>query len=192
MTKLEISLQEALESAGLVCLPDQLDTNSKQIWLKAIGLVRKINGSRNYVLLAQKDGVTPQIIQDFGDTARIMRLEVIYPYYFLEKRFIPKLKTDEDILKYLSVHSKEAQRAPALLNNANKSFEQINADRKAVKAMVIKAAVAYAQVVLDDEIRYKKILANKVSKNDTERSDDRYKFGGQSKRGRKPNNSKQQ
>jgi hypothetical protein len=179
---LDISLQEAIEACGLACLPDELDQESSVVWLKAIGLVRKVNGTRNYALL-ENDGTGVKIKRDFGSIAQIVEVTNIYPYEKLEKRFMPKLLSDEDTIKYLKKHTDYEQQVKELLCNLGKTSEQIKKDRERIRKLVIKVAIEQAQGRVDEEIKYRKYLEQKRKEDGAERA------ARKARRSKKTNNS---
>jgi hypothetical protein len=181
LTVLEISQQEALEAAGLVCLPDALDRASSIVWLKAIGLVRKVNGTRNYVLL-ENDGEKPRIKRDFGAVAAIIDIVEIYPYETLEKRFIPSISSAADAITYLK--AKASVDVSLLLDDKGKTFEQIKTDRSRVRKMIMEQAMAYAQTTLNDELKYKQYYSQTQEENEKAETANVVR---KNKRGRKPN-----
>jgi hypothetical protein len=190
LSALDITRQEALEAAGLVCLPDALNQSANIVWVKAIGLVRKLNGIKNYVLLEQNDEGKAVIKKDFGALAQILEIEEIYPYEFLERRFLPRLTSDEDTIKFLKKHLNNEAEVSLLLNNSGKTAEQIRSDRKKVRQMVLSVSMAYAKQTLNDELKYKQMF-EKAQEDGTEENKETAAYTQRpTKRGRKSNHLK--
>lgn len=185
-SQLDISKQYALEAAGIKCLPKVLDSNSKIVWLKAIGLVRKINGQKNYALL-EFDGEKSQIKRDFGVCAAILDVVEIYPYETLERRFMPRITKDAESITYLTKNGYDETMVSQLLDNKGKTYDQINSDRKKVKKMILTCAIKYGQTVLNDELKYRKYSEQQAKNNDKKQSGQTIP---KTKRGRKPNSDK--
>lgn len=188
LSTLELSRQQAIEAAGLVCLPDAIDANSSVVWLRAIGLVKKVGGSKNYVLL-DSDGENVRVKRDFGVAAQILEISEIYPYESLEKRFIPTLPTDEATIYYLNKQLDNGDEVRQLLDPTGKNFDQINADRKKVRKMVIRCAIRYGKEVLADEQKYEAI-AKQIQEQNAEKKETNQQPRRANKRGRKSNTDK--
>jgi hypothetical protein len=184
LSQLDISLQDAIEAAGLVCLPDKLTPGSTVTWLKAIGLVLKNNGTKGYVLM-EYDGANTKIKRDFGTSAQIIDTLEIYPYETLERRFIPKLSTDEDTVTYLKKMLNNEAEVRTLLDKTSKSLDTIAKDSATVKKMVLQCAIKQAQQTLDDELKYKKLIELKRHGNEKDSATETIR---QTRRGRKPTN----
>lgn len=150
------SLDKALESAGLAVRPKKMTEKSTPYWLKAICRVYKSNGVYSYCLCENVDGKCV-IKRDFGPMAAIVRIEDIFPYEVLEKRFIPKLRTDREIERYLIKSDVPAEQIKVLMSKENKTNEEISADRKTLKEMVMNIAMADAVKMLAEEARCKTI-----------------------------------
>jgi hypothetical protein len=184
LSVLELSRQQALEAAGLVCLPDAVDANSSVVWLHAIGLVKKVGGYKNYVLL-DSDGESTRIRRDFGAMAQIIEIEEIYPYECLEKRFMPSLPTDEATIYYLNKQLDNGEEVRQLLDPTGKNFDQINKDRATVRKMVMQCAIRYGKKVLADEQKYK-ALTNQIQQENGTKEETDQQPRRTTKRGRKP------
>jgi hypothetical protein len=189
---LDISRQDAIAAAGLACLPDKLSSTATVVWLRAIGLVRKINGTKNYVLL-ESDGERTKIKRDFGSVAQIAEIEEIYPYESLEKKYVPSFQTDEDMLSYILKMNGNNVREKALLDRSDKSYEQYLENRRTVYRTALSCAVRQAQSLLADELKYKKLAEKKnENSNGTEQKKTITLPYPKSKRGRKSSAGKQQ
>lgn len=99
----EKSLLQALTYSQVKNLPD-VDDNSN-VWIKAIALVKKYDGSENYVCV-EKDTTTlePRIVKDFGNVSMIISISEFYPYSFLNTNEVPIFKTQkkDERIAYLS------------------------------------------------------------------------------------------
>jgi hypothetical protein len=86
----EKSLLDALSFCDLRQLPEE--DKKEFIWVRALGLVEKVNGTSNYVVLRANSVTDYSIIKDFGSTAAIVRVTSVYPYEFLDSKFLPDFK----------------------------------------------------------------------------------------------------
>jgi hypothetical protein len=97
------SLIKALSHCSLRELPD-LD-RGEDIWIKALALVTKTDGSRCYVAI-EKDPKTlnNRVKKDFGGTGAIVAYNEFYPYLYLSQEYMPKLadKSKDAKVEYLS------------------------------------------------------------------------------------------
>lgn len=99
------SLIKALSHFLLKDLPSVDD--GENIWIKALALVRKCDGSESYVYVV-KDSVTLQnrIAKDFGGVAQISEIIEFYPFSFLKSGYVPTFngKKKEERVKYLMTY----------------------------------------------------------------------------------------
>lgn len=86
----EKSLLDALSFCDLRQLPEE--DKKEFIWVRALGLVEKVNGTSNYVVLRANSVTDYSIVKDFGSTAAIVRVVSVYPYEFLDSKFLPDFK----------------------------------------------------------------------------------------------------
>jgi hypothetical protein len=180
MTTLEKSLQDALAAARLVCLPKALTTTETRLWLKAIGLVKKSNGTQNYALF-EYDGINTKLKRDFGAMAVVSEIVAMYPYEFLEKKYIPLFKSEKAMVFYAKEYGHKD-----MSNNIvreGKSQEQIDKDLAELKQFIFKTIVRVAQLKIDEEIEMQKFI---------EEHGEAIEKTRQARRGRKPRNSQQQ
>jgi hypothetical protein len=85
------SLVEALSFCALRDVPEEWD--KENVYLKALALVRKSDGSESYVLLQKDSDGNDKVVKDFG-TSSIIRLTLsVHPFVFLDQRWIPAFKT---------------------------------------------------------------------------------------------------
>lgn len=141
----QISLTEALSEARIPVLPNEW-TNKSIHWVMAIVKVRKNNMKVNYAI-AENDGEDkPIIVKDFGSSAKIVRVEKIYPYYFLTSGNIPDLRSKVEIIRYLSNYGYSEEEITQLLSTKNsdgkdKTDEEKKNDREQVKKFVNRVAI---------------------------------------------------
>ena len=103
----EDSLLKALAYCNLRSLPEKED--KEHFWLRALALVKKVDGSENYVY-AEKDLATlkPKMVKDFGNVAMIYEIVEYYPYSYLKSQFMPTFKTQkkDERIAYLNAYDK--------------------------------------------------------------------------------------
>lgn len=146
----EETLQEALQHTGCRRLPPVLREN--EVWIKAIALVRKITAVENYVLVENNGYNRPRITKDFGPCAYITGIKDIYPYELLDSKRTPTLRTDNETYKFLRAYGYDAKHLTALFNPADKTPEQIAADRETIKGYVTNVSIRLAkQNMVEDE-----------------------------------------
>ena len=78
--------------------------NGENIWVKALALVKKRDGSESYVYVAKnKITLENNIVKDFGSSSAIFEIVEYYPFSFLKSSYVPSFKTQkkEDRIKYL-------------------------------------------------------------------------------------------
>lgn len=89
----ENSLQRALAASHCAELPRLFNENNLDFWIKAIGLVRKSDGTQSYCLLEHRADGLVVYKQDFGTMSTIYSLLAVYPYVFLDKeKYMPRNK----------------------------------------------------------------------------------------------------
>ena len=102
-SKTRASLIKALTYCSLRDLPG-LDCG-EDIWIKALALVTKTDGSTCYVAV-EKDPKTlkNRVKKDFGGTGAIVEYNEFYPYLYLSQEYMPKFndKTKDAMVKYLT------------------------------------------------------------------------------------------
>lgn len=96
------SLMECLKWTGISKLPDKDD--KENIWIYAIGLVQKADGSESYVALGKNSKLEIEYRKDFGNISVIRTLKEIYPYEYLLAKNMPVFKTKkrEERIAYLN------------------------------------------------------------------------------------------
>lgn len=100
-TSKEKSLIECLKWCGVASLPDADDREN--IWIKAIALVKKKDGSENYAAMQKDEMLNDKIVKDFGSVSMIYEVAEVYPYHFLSAAYMPEFKTKkkEERIEYL-------------------------------------------------------------------------------------------
>lgn len=151
------SLEDALKAAGIVILPKARTERSNPYWLKAVCKVYKANGAYAYCLCENRGDGTPQIKRDFGPMSVILRIESVHPYHELEKRFIPKLRSDREIERYLFKSDIDPKLTQSLLAREGKDGKAIASDRRKIKELIMGVAIKDARLMLEEEARCRKI-----------------------------------
>ena len=160
MTPQEETLQLALQETGLRALPSKITSGYNKTWLRAIALVTKIGGRKEYCLCDNDGNGRPIIKRDFGACAAIVSIDDLFPYEETEKADIPVLKTDKQIITYLCKSKYDKAEIEALLSTEGKTKEQIAADRATIDGYIKDLAVGY-QKRKSDEVRRVRNLKNK-------------------------------
>ena len=83
-------LVRALSWCGLNYIPQE-DTGDT-IWLRAIALVSKNDGSKNYAVYERGYDGKPRCIKDFGSVCQIVKIDKLFPFFVLDKSNIPNFK----------------------------------------------------------------------------------------------------
>lgn len=89
----ERTLVEALSFCGVRELPEEL--KGKEVWIKAIGLASKVDGSQSYVYLERGELGAIDIKKDFGTLSPIAKIDKIYPYLYLSEDEVPKFSKED-------------------------------------------------------------------------------------------------
>lgn len=114
MNNLDKTLIEALSCEGLPNLPKEAGDG---MWIKAIVKVTKCDNSSNYAIALNSSDGKPRIVRDFGNMARIKRIDNIYPYYVMPNEAIPDLRNRQSVIDYLrSMCGYTAEEATQLLS----------------------------------------------------------------------------
>ena len=141
----ELSLIDALSYAAKISLPEEYNPKG-QPWVMAIVHVTKCNAKSNYAIAKNDGDGRPIIIKDYGEAARIMKVNHIYPYVVLSNMYVPDLRNHTDIVNYLSGRGYDADSIRFLLgvkgNAGEEKPEDIKkADKATVKGWVIREAI---------------------------------------------------
>ena len=143
MNKLELTLTDALNCAGLSSLPKEATDN---FWMKAVVKVTKCDNSQNYAIAVNNAKGEPSVVRDFGNMARIIRIENVYPYYVMPKSAIPNLRNKQDIATYLNATiSMKTEDVLQKLSRkkedgTDKTAEELKADKDEIETLVMKVA----------------------------------------------------
>lgn len=154
-SELEKTRLEAMRYANIKCMPLNIKDRQGCWWIKALGIVRKVNMLRSYAILEQDvDGI--KIKHLFGSQAQVVAIEEIFPYEEMERRFIPKLKSDEDTVRFLYREYQDEEGLRALLSSEGKTIEEVKRDRQTIRNLVLRLAIKYGKETVTDESRYRR------------------------------------
>lgn len=80
------------------------EDNGKNVWIMAIALVLKSDGSSNYAVIDKDKDGNVRIMKDFGNMASIYSIKKIYPFAFLGVEYMPFFKGQkkEERIEWLS------------------------------------------------------------------------------------------
>lgn len=152
------TLQLALKEAGIISLPRGMSSASDKIWISAIVLTKRINGQESYAYALNDGSGKPVIKADFGPYLAISQILSIHPVESVEKRFQPDLRSDKQIVTFLSKNGYNPVEIEALLDKkTHDTPESIRSDRAKVKSYVTKVAITLAKQTLMEEKRVKDI-----------------------------------
>ena len=87
------SKKEALDQSGLKEIPAK--DNGESIYILAIGLVKKRDGSVNYALLRKNLKGEDEVYADFGHVCTMSAILEVYPYEYLDDMYMPLHDMDE-------------------------------------------------------------------------------------------------
>lgn len=87
----EESLLNCLSYIGLRDLPKEWD--KENVYILAVGLVSKADGTFNYVALKKDKNGKDKIVKDFGNIAALCKIEKVFPYRYLNSEYIPFFKS---------------------------------------------------------------------------------------------------
>jgi hypothetical protein len=87
----EKSLISCLAALDLRDLPKEWD--KEDVWILAVGLISKIDGTFSYAALKKDKNGDARVVKDFGNICAIRKIEKVYPYKFLDASFMPMFKT---------------------------------------------------------------------------------------------------
>jgi hypothetical protein len=105
----EKSLIECLKWCQVPALPDIDD--KENIWIKAIALVKKGDGTESYVAMTKDKDLKNKMIKDFGTVSMIHEVVEVYPYSYLSAAYMPEFKTrkKEERINYLLAYDKKLE-----------------------------------------------------------------------------------
>lgn len=156
ITPKDESLQMCLQKTGLRALPKALSQGENKIWINAIVLVRKI-GIENYCLATNNGFGLPQITQDFGPCIAITQIVSIHPIECVSGKFVPDLRSKQQIITFLVKNGHNEAVITELLNKDGKTPEQIKEDKAIVQGYINRAAVSLAKQELAERERCRNI-----------------------------------
>lgn len=132
----EKSLIECLKWCQVPALPEVDD--KENIWIKAIALVKKEDGTESYVAMTKDKELKDKMIKDFGTVSMIHEIIEVYPYSYLSAAYMPEFKTrkKEERINYLLAHDNTLQGLEEL------SLKQLD---KMVVNIAIKNQIFYEQ-----------------------------------------------
>jgi hypothetical protein len=99
MNKKESTLYDALRDAFICDIPELW--NNEDIWIKAVGLITKSNTTQNYCLLKRDSDGNAQVVKDYGDICKIVKINEIRPYIFLNNSYICEFKNKQERIDYI-------------------------------------------------------------------------------------------
>jgi hypothetical protein len=116
------SLIDALSWASLRELPEK--DNGENIWIRALALVSKRDGSKAYVALVKGKNGEDRIIRDFGSVSMIVKIEEVYAFEYLDSSYLPTFdsKKKEDKIKWLSMQRPEVNYEEMSVKELNKAI----------------------------------------------------------------------
>ena len=87
----EKSLINCLAALDLRDFPKEWD--KENVWILAVGLLSKIDGTFSYAALRKDEDGNARVVKDFGNICAIRMIEKVYPYKYLDASFMPVFKT---------------------------------------------------------------------------------------------------
>lgn len=116
------SLINALSWASLRELPPK--DNGENIWIKALALVSKRDGSKAYVALMKGKNGEDRLIKDFGTVSQVVKIEEVYAYSYLDSSYLPQFdsKKREDKVKWLSLQRPDVDYESMTSKELNKAI----------------------------------------------------------------------
>ena len=101
------SLIDALSWASLRELPPKDD--GENIWIKALALVSKRDGSKAYVALAKGKNGEDRMIKDFGSISQVVKIDEVYAYSYLDSSYLPNFGSNkkEEKIKWITLQRPE-------------------------------------------------------------------------------------
>lgn len=117
LDKLQTELRAALDYLNISQIPEKLSSEEKRIWVTALLEVRKSDFSRSYAIGRNIYGKSPKIYKTFGNPAMIKQIVNIYPITWLESKFVPAIKSKDDVIDYITKYYNVQREAVAKQNN---------------------------------------------------------------------------
>lgn len=94
--------REAMSDTGLVEPP--IKDAGRVVWTRAIGLALKSDASRSLVLLKRDLYDVYHVVKNYGSVAAVIRIEGVYPYEWLDDKYVYYTTDYKDALAYLKNH----------------------------------------------------------------------------------------
>lgn len=132
----EKSLINCLAALDLRDLPKEWD--KENIWILAVGLISKIDGTFSYAALRKDEDGNARVVKDFGNICAIRGIEKVYPYKYLDASFMPVFKT----------RAKDERIAWLERMNEKGNFSEMSA--KELEKKVLNVAIQHALKVLNN------------------------------------------
>lgn len=96
---LDATLVDALCAINLPKLPPIWD--GENYYLHAVVKVRKCDNSEAYCLMSKDVDGNDNIVRTFGSVCAIKNIEEVYPYSFLQAKYIPEAKSKAEKIEFL-------------------------------------------------------------------------------------------
>lgn len=173
ISEYDYTLVEALKAAHISVLPKAIMTEYNKIWVNALCLVTKAGGRQGFCLCENDGNGNCVIKQDFGTCATIIHIDTIFPYVEVDKKYIPDLRSDKQIIEFLCKSEHRRSDIEALLSKDGKTDEQIKADRATVKEYVNRLALKNAKMNEIERIRCERVV--EYSENEKRKNNGRKK-----------------
>lgn len=163
------TLQLALREAGVKTLPKSITPSDNMVWISAIALTKRINAQESYVCVVNDGEGNPIIKRDFGPYIAIADIISIHPIEMLNKRFIPDLRSDKQMIGFLEKNGYNPTIIANMLDkNSHATPEAAKTDRARVKSFIHKAAIEIAKKALSEDKRIDKMkdYASRIKSNE--------------------------
>lgn len=143
--KEQITLTEALSYAKIPYEPTPLLPNERRIWTKAIVHVTKCDNSSNYAIAENAGNGEPNVIVDFGNSAKICRVNKIMPYMWMSTSDLPHFDTKEEVAEFLVNNGYSSELVNKLISTKGvdglaKSKEEKLRDKEEIRKMIYAAS----------------------------------------------------
>lgn len=146
-------------------MPQPLKATDSKRWVKAVVKTKTAFGY-GYAM-ADNISSKPSLKRTFGKSAAIISIEEIYPYEFLESRFMPRFKNDAQIREFLRRNELPEPYIDSLLSKEGKTIEQQKADRATIDNIINDIALGIASKTLVDEEKMREHIAESKKKRET-------------------------
>ena len=130
------SLVLSLNACAVAELPSLLDDNEDRVWVMGIAKVTKCDNSKSYVVVENDGRGNPFITRDYGSSASIVSIDGVFPTRYLEQEDMPSIRSQKDIIRYLTVKGEDKAMLEAKMSSKDKK------DKEDLKAMVYRYSIA--------------------------------------------------